>query len=193
MTLLMAGVDEAGRGPLAGPVVAAAVILDEAQPIAGLRDSKQLSAAQRERLAMEIRIRARAWALGEATVAEIDTLNILQASLLAMRRALMALDLSPTQIMIDGNKAPQLVDIFPDCKVTTVVRGDSLVPAISAASILAKTHRDGLMLQLDALYPGYGLARHQGYPTAVHLAALAALGPTEIHRQSFGPVRSLLP
>ncbi|HTP40389.1 MAG TPA: ribonuclease HII [Steroidobacteraceae bacterium] len=194
MRVLMAGVDEAGRGPLAGPVVAAAVILDPAaRPIRGLRDSKQLTPGQRERLAVRIRARALHWAVGEATVAEIDALNILQASLLAMRRALQALGGTPVKIMIDGNKAPQLSDIFPECDIKTVVRGDCLVPAISAASILAKTHRDALMRQLDALYPGYGFSHHQGYATAVHLAALATLGPTEIHRQSFAPVKSRLP
>jgi ribonuclease HII len=193
MSMLLAGVDEAGRGPLAGPVVAAAVILDPLRPIRGLRDSKQLTAVERERLALKIRARAIAWAVGEACVAEIDELNILQAALLAMRRALIAMGLPPTQIMIDGNKAPQLADIFPDSVVVTVIQGDCSVRSISAASILAKVHRDALMLELDARYPGYGFAHHQGYCTAAHLAALANLGPTEIHRRSFAPVRSLLP
>ena len=188
----LAGVDEAGRGPLAGPVVAAAVILDPARPVDGLRDSKLLSAAQRERLSAAIRATALAWAVAEATVEEIDTLNILQATLLAMRRALASLARPPTHIRIDGNKAPEVVDLFPKCCVETVVGGDRSEPAISAASILAKTHRDALMLQLDALYPGYGFARHRGYGTEAHLAALLELGPSMIHRRSFAPVKSLL-
>jgi ribonuclease HII len=191
-TLLLAGVDEAGRGPLAGPVVAAAVILDPARPVAGLRDSKLLSARQRERLAPLIRDSARAWAVAEASVEEIDRLNILQATLLAMRRALAALTLPPSIIRIDGNKAPEVLDLFPGCVIETVVGGDRTEAAISAASILAKTHRDALMLQLDRQYPGYGLAQHQGYPTAAHQAALRQLGPSIIHRRSFAPVKSLL-
>ena len=186
----LAGVDEAGRGPLAGPVVAAAVILDPERPIAGLRDSKKLSARQRERLAVQIRERALAFAIGVASVEEIDSLNILQATLLAMRRALQALSQRPTHIIIDGNKAPHLADLFGDCRIETLVRGDDLVPAISAASILAKTWRDAHMAELDARYPGFDLARHQGYATAAHLAALARLGPSPVHRRSFAPVRS---
>ena len=186
----LAGVDEAGRGPLAGPVVAACVILDPARPIAGLKDSKQLTASQRERLALQIRARALGWALGAATATEIDTLNILQATLLAMRRALLALLPRPTYIIIDGNKAPHLTDMFGDCHIETRVRADQSVPAVSAASILAKTHRDGLMSQLELEYPGYGFARHQGYPTAAHVAALRELGPCPAHRRSFAPVRS---
>jgi len=189
----LAGVDEAGRGPLAGPVVAAAVILDPERPIAGLRDSKKLSARQRERLAVQIRERALAFAIGVASVEEIDSLNILQATLLAMRRALQALSPCPTHIIIDGNKAPHLADLFGECRVETLVRGDDLVPAISAASILAKTWRDAHMAELDTQYPGFDLARHQGYPTAAHLAALVRLGPSPVHRRSFAPVRSLLP
>ena len=189
---LLAGVDEAGRGPLAGPVVAAAVILDPLRPIAGLRDSKQLSPAARLKLELLIREHALAFGLGESDVAEIDRLNILQASLLAMRRALLALPVAPMHIMIDGNKAPQLADVFAECRVETLVGGDDLEPAISAASILAKTHRDRLMTQLEQQYPGYGLGQHQGYPTAGHLAALRRLGPTPVHRRSFAPVRSLL-
>jgi ribonuclease HII len=192
MHALLAGVDEAGRGPLAGPVVAAAVILDSNRPIAGLRDSKLLSAAVRSHLAGLIRESALAWAVAEASVAEIDQINILQASLLAMRRALLALTLRPAHIMIDGNKAPQLADVFADCRIETLVGGDDLQPAISAASILAKTHRDALMKVLDGQYPGYGLARHQGYPTAAHREALLRLGPTPLHRRSFAPVRSAL-
>jgi ribonuclease HII len=189
----LAGVDEAGRGPLAGPVVAAAVILDARRPIAGLRDSKKLTARQRSQLEVLIRERADAFAIGVAGVEEIDRLNILQATLLAMRRALQGLSLHPTHIIIDGNKAPHLADLFGDCRIETLVRGDDLVPAISAASILAKTWRDAHMAELDALYPGFDLARHQGYPTAAHLAALARLGPSPVHRRSFAPVRSLLP
>jgi ribonuclease HII len=189
---LLAGVDEVGRGPLAGPVVAAAVILDPARPIAGLRDSKQLTAAERARLAACIRGQSLAYAVAEASVAEIDAINILQASLLAMRRALLALTTRPTRIIIDGNKAPQLADVFADCRIETLVRGDTLVPAISAASIIAKVYRDALMAKLALQYPGYGLARHQGYPTPEHRAALRSLGPTLVHRQSFAPVKSAL-
>lgn len=185
--LLVAGVDEAGRGPLAGPVVAAAVILDGRCPIPGLADSKTLSAAQREKLAGQIRLHARAWSLGQASVAEIDQLNILQATLLAMQRAVQGLALVPALALVDGNQAPRLA-----CAVRTVVRGDASEPSISAASILAKTARDTLLLELDRQYPGYGLARHKGYPTAAHLQALELLGPTIIHRRTFGPVRRLL-
>ena len=190
--VLLAGVDEAGRGPLAGPVVAAAVLLDPLRPIAGLRDSKKLAPARREQLAVLIRERALDYAVGVAQVEEIDAINILQATLLAMRRALQQLRVMPTNIIIDGNKAPQLADLFGNCRVETLVRGDDLVPAISAASILAKTWRDALMDELDRQYPGFGLAQHRGYTTAVHLAALARLGPSPIHRRSFAPVRSLL-
>jgi ribonuclease HII len=192
MSARLAGVDEAGRGPLAGPVVAAAVILNPERPIAGLKDSKRLSPAQRETLAVEIRRYALGFAIAAADATEIDTLNILNATLLAMRRALQALPVRPNCIMIDGNRAPQLSDLFEYCTVETVVRGDDLVPAISAASILAKTHRDALMRELDGVYPGYGLARHYGYPTPEHVAALQALGPSPIHRRSFAPVRAAL-
>jgi ribonuclease HII len=192
MSLVLAGVDEAGRGPLAGPVVAAAVILDISMPIVGLRDSKQLSPLRRERLALQIRAGALAWALGEATPEEIDRLNILQATLLAMRRALLALHVVPVHIVIDGNRCPLLADAFPGARVEAVVRGDCLVPAVSAASILAKTHRDALMAALDRLHPGYGFARHQGYATAAHRAALLKLGPSPVHRRSFAPVLSCL-
>jgi ribonuclease HII len=190
--LLSAGVDEAGRGPLAGPVVAAAVLLNPRRPIAGLRDSKKLAPARREQLALLIRERALDYAVGVAQVEEIDAINILQASLLAMRRALQQLTRRPTNIIIDGNKAPHLVDLFGYCRVQTVVGGDDLVPAVSAASILAKTWRDALMTDLDRQYPGFGLAQHRGYPTPAHLEALARLGPSPIHRRSFAPVRSLL-
>jgi len=192
MSARLAGVDEAGRGPLAGPVIAAAVILDPGRPIAGLKDSKRLSPAQREGLAVEIRRHALGFAIAAADVAEIDSLNILNATLLAMRRALEALPARPDRIMIDGNKAPQLPDLLVNCSVETIVRGDDLVPAISAASILAKTHRDALMREFDAAYPGYGFAQHYGYPTPGHVAALQALGPSPIHRHSFAPVRAAL-
>lgn len=187
VTLLerVAGVDEVGRGPLAGPVVAAAVILDPARPIAGLADSKTLSARRREALAAAVRDSALAWALGRAEVAEIDALNILQASLLAMRRAVAALARAPLLALIDGNRCPQL-----PCAAVALVGGDRRVAAISAASILAKVARDAEMVHLDARYPGYGLAGHKGYPTAAHRAALARLGPSPIHRCSFGPVRA---
>lgn len=189
---LTAGVDEAGRGPLAGPVVAAAVILDPRRPIHGLRDSKQLRPEQREALAERIRERAIAVAVAESDVAEIDLFNILQATLLAMRRALLALRLAPARIMVDGNCAPQLDESLADCEVQTIIGGDARVPCISAASIIAKTHRDALMVRLDGSYPGYGLAQHFGYGTPAHLDALSRLGPSAIHRRSFNPVRSWL-
>lgn len=184
----VAGVDEAGRGPLAGPVVAAAVILDARRPIAGLADSKTLSATRREELASQIREQASAWALGVASVEEIDQLNILQATLLAMQRAVHGLSIVPALALVDGNQAPWL-----SCAVRTVVRGDATVASISAASILAKVVRDAMLQDLDRQYPGYGLARHKGYPTAAHLRALEFLGPAVVHRRSFGPVRRLLP
>ncbi|HEX9626052.1 MAG TPA: ribonuclease HII [Acidiferrobacterales bacterium] len=184
---LVAGVDEAGRGPLAGPVVAAAVILDPARPIAGLADSKALSAERRAALAVAIRGRALAWAVAAASVEEIDALNILNASLLAMERAVAALQPAPRRALVDGNRAPRL-----PCEVLTIVRGDASEPAISAASILAKVERDGLMIALETHYPGYGFAQHKGYPTATHLAALDALGVSPVHRRSFAPVRNRL-
>ncbi len=184
---LIAGVDEAGRGPLAGPVYAAAVILDPARMVVGLADSKTLSAARRDTLALEIRAHALCWALGMATVEEIDRLNILQASLLAMTRAVAALSMAPSLALVDGNRAPSLA-----CTVRTIVGGDASEPAISAASILAKVARDAVMCSLDVLYPGYGFARHKGYPTAAHVSALAQLGVSPVHRRSFGPVRRLL-
>ncbi len=180
----LAGVDEAGRGPLAGPVIAAAVILDPARPIAGLADSKQLSAARREMLDARIREHALAFALGAASAAEIDALNILQATLLAMQRAVAGLDPLPDEVWVDGNRTP----VFA-CPARAIVRGDQTVPAISAASILAKVARDAEMQALDALHPGYGFAIHKGYPTAAHLQALQRLGPAPVHRQSFAPVR----
>lgn len=181
--LLIAGVDEAGRGPLAGPVAAAAVILDPAAPIAGLRDSKKLSAAQRERLAVKIRAQSLTWAVGWADAAEIDRLNILQASLLAMQRAVHALMRAPDQVLVDGNCVPVL-----PCVAEAIVKGDDKIAAISAASILAKVERDSLMQRFDRDYPVYGFGVHKGYPTAAHLAALALHGVCPIHRRSFGPV-----
>jgi ribonuclease HII len=182
--LLIAGVDEAGRGPLAGPVVAAAVILDPARPVAGLRDSKALSAAQRERLAGAIRTHALAWAVAHADVAEIDALNVLQATMVAMRRAVAGLGVAPEEAWVDGNRCPEL-----PCRVRAIVGGDRDVAAISAASILAKTVRDALLVALDARYPAYGFAQNKGYGTKEHLAALARYGPCPEHRRSFAPVR----
>lgn len=185
---LIAGVDEAGRGPLAGPVVAAAVILDPARPITGLADSKQLGAARREHLASLIKGAALAWCVAEADVAEIDTLNILQATLLAMRRAVDGLAPTPRRVLVDGNRLPERLP----CPAAAIVGGDRAVAAISAASILAKTHRDALLVECEARYPGYGFARHKGYGTREHLAALARLGPTPMHRRSFAPVQRCL-
>lgn len=181
------GIDEAGRGPLAGSVVAAAVILDPARPIAGLADSKVLSARRREQLAQVIRRDALAWCVAEATVEEIDRLNILQATLLAMQRAVAGLAPAADRALVDGNRAPALA-----IPVQCVVRGDATVPAISAASILAKTARDAALQRLHGRWPEYGFDRHKGYPTAGHLAALARLGPTPEHRRSFAPVRAVL-
>jgi ribonuclease HII len=183
----IAGVDEAGRGPLAGPVVAAAVVLDPGRPIDGLRDSKQLTALQRRQLAIRIRADALAYAVAEASVAEIDRLNILQASLLAMRRAIEALQPVVELALVDGNRVPTI-----GIASRAIVGGDATEPAISAASILAKTHRDMLMRALHKRYPGYGFARHFGYPTPQHLERLNALGPCAVHRRSFGPVRAIL-
>jgi ribonuclease HII len=181
------GVDEAGRGPLCGPVVAAAVILDPARPIEGLNDSKKLSARVRERLAGSIRERAMAWAVAEASVEEIDRLNILHASMLAMKRAVEALVPGADEVWIDGNRCPDL-----DLPMRAIVGGDMLEPAISAASILAKTVRDAQMIELDRLYPQFGLARHKGYPTAAHLAAIRRHGVAAFYRRSFAPVRAIL-
>ncbi len=185
---LVAGVDEAGRGPLAGPVVAAAVILDDLHPIKGLGDSKVISPRRREALFDEIRARALCCAIASASAEEIDRLNILQATLLAMRRAVEALRLLPHRVVVDGNRVPPL-----SMPVAAVVKGDALVPAISAASILAKVHRDRLCLELHAQYPQYGFDAHKGYPTAEHLAALRQHGACVEHRRSYAPVRAVLP
>lgn len=185
---LVAGVDEVGRGPLAGDVVAAAVILDPANPIQGLADSKKISEKKREQLFSEIKAKALAYSVQRASVSEIDQLNILQASLLAMKRSVSDLNLKPDFALIDGNKIPSDLP----CDAASVVKGDSRVMAISAASILAKVTRDREMSVLDKNYPGYGLAQHKGYPTKVHVAALKELGATEIHRKSFKPVRDVL-
>lgn len=185
--LLGAGVDEVGRGPLAGDVVAAAVILDPQRPIAGLNDSKKLTEKQRERLFEEIREKAASFCIARATVAEIDRLNILQASLLAMHRAVQGLHLQPEHVWVDGNKIPRWT--YP---AEAVVKGDSRVAAISAASILAKVTRDREMVAFDAVYPGYGFAGHKGYPTREHMDAVERLGVTAIHRTSFAPVRARL-
>jgi len=188
----IAGVDEAGRGPLAGPVVAAAVILNARRPIFGLADSKTLPPEERARLAILIRARAIAWGVGWSDSEEIDSLNILQASLLAMRRALMRLPLCPTHVQVDGNCPPRIADLLADCTVEAIVNGDANVAAISAASILAKTFRDALMERLDAHYPGFDFAVHKGYATPGHLAVLKVRAPTPVHRLSFEPVRQAL-
>ena len=180
---LMAGVDEAGRGPLAGPVVAAAVILDDLHPIVGLNDSKKLTAKRREKLFDEIKAKALCFSIAEASVQEIDEINILQATLLAMKRAVEGLRLKPVKVLVDGNRLPAI-----DIRAEAIVQGDALVPAISAASILAKVHRDRLCEQMHAQYPQYGFDQHKGYGTAVHLAALQAHGPAECHRLTFAPV-----
>jgi ribonuclease HII len=185
---LVCGVDEAGRGPLAGPVVAAAVILDPARPIAGLNDSKKLSAKRRDALAIEIREKALAWAVAEASVEEIDRINILQASMLAMRRAVEALATQPSHALIDGNRCPTLLS----CTSEAIVGGDGKVASIAAASILAKTVRDAGMLVLHATYPQYGFDRHMGYPTALHLKALQEHGVSPVHRRSYAPVAQLI-
>lgn len=183
----LAGVDEAGRGPLAGPVAAAAVILDPSRRIRGLRDSKVMAPRQREDVAAVIRERALCWAVGEASVEEIDQINILQATLLAMRRAVEALQPCAEYALIDGNQLPLLA-----VPARAVIGGDASEPAISAASILAKTHRDAQMRAFDATHPGYGFAEHAGYATPAHLASLRRLGPCVLHRRSFAPVRELL-
>lgn len=184
---LVAGVDEAGRGPLAGPVIAAAVILNPNNPIAGLADSKKLTDKQREKLFLLIRQHALAWSVARARVREIDTINILQASLLAMQRAVAGLKLSPSLVLVDGNICP----VFA-CPARAIIKGDQTEAAISAASIVAKVLRDKLMIALDKRYPGYGLAKHKGYPTVQHVEALQKQGPSRIHRLSFAPVAALL-
>ena len=183
----IAGVDEVGRGPLAGPVVAAAVILDPERPIQGLADSKTLSAKKREILAEEIKTTCIAWAIGRAEVEEIDQINILQASLLAMKRAVSLLSPQADYALVDGNRCPELT-----CSSQAVVKGDTRVESISAASIIAKVARDTEMQQLDTQYPGYGFAKHMGYPTKYHIERLNTLGVTEIHRRSFSPVRKII-
>ncbi len=188
MSRLVAGVDEVGRGPLAGAVVTAAVILDPLKPIEGLDDSKKLSESRREALAEIIKERSLAWAIGRAEVEEIDKLNILQATLLAMQRAVEALQPTPDHALIDGNRCPPSLP----CSSEFVIQGDGKIEAISAASILAKVTRDKEMIELDRKYPGYGLAGHKGYPTKAHIQALTELGVTPIHRRTFGPVRRVL-
>lgn len=184
---LVAGVDEAGRGPLAGDVVAAAVILEHTESLEGLTDSKKLTTRQREKLFPLIQEKAIAFAIGRASVEEIDTLNILHASMLAMQRAVSGLNISPEFIYVDGNRYPVL-----PCPARAVVKGDSRVASIAAASVLAKVTRDREMVALDSEFPGYGLAQHKGYPTQAHIEALQALGPTRLHRKTFGPVAELL-
>lgn len=188
--VLVAGVDEVGRGPLAGPVVAAAVILAPERRIRGLADSKLLEAAERERLAVIIRARAVAWAIGWVDAAEIDVLDILQASLLAMRRALQGLPVRPQCVQVDGNRCPSGRLLGFDCRFEAIVHGDARVSQISAASILAKVARDAWMTAAAGVYPHYGFEQHKGYPTARHCAELARLGPCRLHRRSFAPVRS---
>ena len=185
---LVAGVDEAGRGPLAGPVVVAAVILDDLHPIAGLADSKKLTPARREKLYDEIRAKALCFCIAEASVEEIDRLNILQATMLAMRRAVLGLRLKPVMVLVDGNRLPVL-----DVPAEAIVKGDALVPSISAASILAKVHRDRWCVQVHEEFPQYGFAGHKGYGTAVHMAALREHGACVHHRRSFAPVAQNLP
>ncbi len=186
-SVIIAGVDEAGRGPLAGPVAAAAVILAPSRPIRGLKDSKLLTPLQREALATEIRVIALAWAVGWADHAEIDRLNILQASLLAMQRAILALGVTPEKVLVDGNHCPSLA-----CPAEAIVKGDSKIASISAASILAKVERDAMMRRYDREFPMYGFSIHKGYPTPAHLDALANHGACAIHRSSFSPVKRWL-
>jgi ribonuclease HII len=185
--LIVCGVDEAGRGPLAGPVYAAAVVLDPRRPIAGLADSKKIPARRREALAAAIRDQSLAWSVGMASVEEIDRLNILQASLLAMKRAVETLGIAPDEVLVDGTHCPRLC--MPS---RAIIGGDASVPEISAASILAKTARDAAMLELHRAYPQYGFDRHKGYPTAEHIATLRAHGVSDVHRKSYAPVRALL-
>jgi len=185
--VIMAGVDEVGRGPLAGPVIAAAVILDPENPIQGLMDSKKISERKRILLSKEIREKALSWAIGRAEHDEIDTINILQASLLAMKRAIESLSIKPELVLVDGVYCPEII-----YKVEAVIKGDSKIPAISAASIIAKVARDKEMIALDSQYSGYGFSQHKGYPTKMHINALKELGVSSIHRKSFAPVKQLL-
>ena len=185
---IVAGVDEVGRGPLCGPVVTAAVILDPSRPIAGLNDSKKLSEKKRDELFDEIKEKALAWSLGRAEVEEIDRINILQATMVAMQRAVAGLSVRPSLVLVDGNRTPG----FDGCRSQAEVKGDGRIAEISAASIIAKVARDREMAELDALYPGYGIAGHKGYPTKAHMEALKNLGVTPIHRRSFRPVRDCL-
>lgn len=184
---LFCGADEAGRGPIAGPVFAAAVILDPDRPIAGLKDSKKLSEHKRDELAVEIKQYARAWAIAQCSIQEIDELNILHASMLAMKRAIESLSIKPELALIDGNRCPKLA-----IAAKAIVKGDDKVPAISAASILAKTARDAVMLDLHRQYPEYGFDRHKGYPTAFHLEQLSIHGVSPVHRKTYAPVRKIL-
>lgn len=185
--ILIAGVDEAGRGPLAGPVVAAAVILNDDKHIQGLGDSKTISEKKRDKLAEEIKRNSIAWAIGQVEHDEIDEMNILNASLLAMQKAVHALRVNPDHVQVDGNRCPNL-----NCSVEAIVKGDATIAAIGAASILAKVTRDALMVEMDMRFPGYGFAKHKGYPTKQHREALALLGVCEIHRRSYAPVRKHL-
>jgi len=187
---LLAGVDEAGRGPLAGPVVAAAVVLDPHAPIAGLADSKKLTAKRRDVLASEIRQSAIAWSVAWADSSEIDEINILAATMLAMRRAIEGLGVTPAQVQVDGNRLPDLCFETGTIQGEAIIGGDDIVPAISAASIIAKTTRDQIMLELDLTYPNYEFARHKGYGTKIHLQRLREFGPCSEHRYSFAPVRA---
>jgi ribonuclease HII len=190
---LTAGIDEAGRGPLAGPVVAAAVILDRKRPIRGIADSKILTAEVRAELAQRIQERSIAFGLGWADACEVDSINILQATMLAMRRALLGLRCDPAHVIVDGDRCPSLAGLPLDCTIEAVVKGDASVTCVGAASILAKVARDRFMCDLELRYPGYGFAAHKGYGTPEHLAALRRLGPSPVHRRSFAPVQSCLP
>lgn len=190
---LTAGIDEAGRGPLAGPVVAAAVILDRRRPIRGIADSKVLAPEVRSELALRIEQRSVAWGLGWADASEVDAINILQATMLAMRRAMLGLRCEPAHVIVDGDRCPSLAGLSLSCTIEAVVAGDASVTCVGAASILAKVARDRFMCELDARYPGYGFAGHKGYGTPEHLDALRRLGPSAVHRRSFAPVQSCLP
>ena len=185
--VMTAGVDEAGRGPLAGPVVAAAVILDPSVKIQGLADSKKLTERKRVDLEQEIKENCLAWSIASVTHEEIDQINILNATMLAMKKAIESLEIVPGHVQVDGNRCPQV-----DCSVEAIVRGDALIEAIGAASILAKVCRDQIMMQMEEVYPGYGFARHKGYPTKEHVEALQNLGVCDIHRRSYAPVRNCL-